>query len=227
MPSQRLPIVNADDGSWGNILNNYLTYQHVQTQVGGVNTYGPGNGGHQNVTITAGTSSNAPLTFAAGTNLTTPVAGSFEFDGTFFYLTSSSVRKTIAIYNDSSGAAGDTYYRDSSGNFTRLGIGSAGQVLTVASGLPAWQASTGGGLGNSFETVSQNLSAYPKTLNYTSGTLSSITYTVGSNSITKTFNYTSGTLTSIVLSGSGLPSITTYTKTLSYTSGTLTSVSYS
>ena len=227
MATQRLPIVNADDGTWGNILNQYLSFQHTQTQVGGVNTYDPGNGGHQNVTITAGTSSNAPLTLAAGTNLSSPAAGSVEFDGTYFYLTPASIRKTVAIYNDSSGAAGDTYYRDSSGNFTRLGIGSTGQVLTVSAGLPSWQTGGSGGLGNSFETVSQNISSYPKTLNYTGSTLSSITYTVGSNTIVKTFNYTAGVLTSIVLSGSGLPTISTHTKTLGYASGTLTSVSYS
>lgn len=33
---------------------------------------------------------------------------------------------------------GDIYYRDSSGNFTRLPIGSEGQVLKVVSGLPQW-----------------------------------------------------------------------------------------
>lgn len=39
-----------------------------------------------------------------------------------------------------SDATGDTYYRDSNGLFTRLGIGSTGNVLTVASGLPSWAA---------------------------------------------------------------------------------------
>jgi hypothetical protein len=37
-----------------------------------------------------------------------------------------------------SDATGDVYYRDSGGNFTRLGIGSAGQVLSVSGGLPSW-----------------------------------------------------------------------------------------
>ncbi len=35
--------------------------------------------------LTAGTTAVAPLTYAAGTNLTTPVAGATEFDGTAFY----------------------------------------------------------------------------------------------------------------------------------------------
>ena len=33
---------------------------------------------------------------------------------------------------------GDTLYGTGSGTFTRLGIGTAGQVLTVASGVPSW-----------------------------------------------------------------------------------------
>ena len=43
-----------------------------------------------------------------------------------------------------SDATGDVFYRDVSGNFTRLGIGSPGQVLTVAGGLPSWAAASGG-----------------------------------------------------------------------------------
>lgn len=44
-------------------------------------------------------------------------------------------------------ATGDTFYRDASGNFTRLGIGTNGYVLTVSGGLPSWQPSGGGGGG--------------------------------------------------------------------------------
>ncbi len=225
MPTpQRLPIVGSDNNTWGDILVQYLQLQHVNS-----GTDSAGNGGHQNVTITPGTSSQPPLQLSSGTLVTTPVAGSVEFNSNTYYMTTSTpTRKTVAIYDDSSGAAGDTYYRDASGNFVRLGVGSSGQVLTVSgTNLPSWQPASGGGLGNSFETVSQNLSAYPKTLNYTSGVLTSITYTVGSNTITKTLNYTSGVLTSIVLSGTGLPSISAHTKTLTYTSGVLTSIAYS
>lgn len=49
---------------------------------------------------------------------------------------------TMSLGSD---ATGDIYYRNSSGILTRLGIGSAGQVLTVTSGLPSWAASGGGG----------------------------------------------------------------------------------
>ncbi len=44
-----------------------------------------------------------------------------------------------------SDATGDVYYRDSSGNLTRLGIGSSGQTLTVSGGgLPTWGGGSGG-----------------------------------------------------------------------------------
>jgi hypothetical protein len=41
-------------------------------------------------------------------------------------------------FNLGSDATGDLYYRDSSGNFVRLPIGTSGQTLKVVSGLPAW-----------------------------------------------------------------------------------------
>jgi len=43
--------------------------------------------------------------------------------------------------------AGDISYRSATANTnTRLGIGSTGEVLTVAGGVPAWQAVSGGGM---------------------------------------------------------------------------------
>ena len=79
---------------------------------------------------------------------------------------------------------------------------------------------------NTFESVSKNLKSNPYQLNYTSGVLTSIVYTIGPGSITKTLNYTGSLLTSIVLSGD-TPSGIDLTKTLGYTSGNLTSVTYS
>jgi len=38
-----------------------------------------------------------------------------------------------------SDAEGDIFYRNSSGNVARLGIGSSGQVITVDTGLPSWK----------------------------------------------------------------------------------------
>ena len=48
---------------------------------------------------------------------------------------------TVTITNSMATAittAGDTLYGTGSGTFSRLGIGSTGQVLTVASGIPSW-----------------------------------------------------------------------------------------
>lgn len=218
---QRLPITNSDDGQWGDILNQYLSKEHYNT---GLND--PTNGGHQTITIKPGTTvtGTAPLKFSSGSLLSSPEVGAIEFntDRLYFTQTTSTTRKTIAAYDDAAGAVGDMYYRNAGANIIRLGVGSAGQGLSVIGGVPGWAATTN----VSFETVSKNLNSYPYTINYTSGILSSIVYTVGSNTITKTLNYTSGALTSIVLSGSGLPIGITLTKTLSYTSNNLTSASY-
>jgi len=46
-----------------------------------------------------------------------------------------------AKVNVGSDSTGDIYYRDASGAFQRLAVGTEGQVLKVASGLPSWAAS--------------------------------------------------------------------------------------
>jgi hypothetical protein len=143
---QRLPIVNGDDGLWGTILNQYLEKEHFND-----GTDNPVNGGHKTVTIQPGTAAagTAPLKLTSGTLLSAPEAGAVEFNSNRFYVTqtSGSTRKVVAAFDDTSGATGDMYYRDSSGHFVRLGIGSSTHVLTVSGGLPAWQAATGGGGG--------------------------------------------------------------------------------
>lgn len=47
--------------------------------------------------------------------------------------------------NIGSDATGDIFYRNSSGNVARLGVGANGQVLKLVSGLPSWQNESGGG----------------------------------------------------------------------------------
>jgi hypothetical protein len=152
---QRLPIVNSDDGQWGDILNQFLQKEHYDT--GSDNA---SNGGHKTITIRAGTASagTAPLKFTSGTLLSSPEAGAVEFltDHLYFTTTTGTVRHTVATYDDTSGATGDVYYRNSSGVFTRLAIGNSNQVLKVASSLPSWGDVT-------FNTTS-------KTANYTIAT---------------------------------------------------------
>jgi hypothetical protein len=151
---QRLPQVNGDDGQWGTILNQYLEKEHYND-----GTDNAANGGHKTITIRPGTSAagSAPLKFTSGTLLATPEPGAVEFNTNRLYYTQTlgSTRKTIAAYDDSSGAAGDVYYRDASGNFIRVPIGTDTQVLTVTGGVPTWAAPTGGGGSGSGPTLGQ------------------------------------------------------------------------
>ncbi len=141
MTQQRLPIVNSDDGVWGDIIRQFLAKEHFNDD-----TDNPVNGGHQTITIRAGTATGgtAPLKFTSGTLLTTPEAGALEFNNNFLYftITSGTVRKKVALYDDSAGATGDLYYRDSTGNFVRLGASSDGKTLRLSGGLPSWSDAT-------------------------------------------------------------------------------------
>lgn len=60
--------------------------------------------------------------------------------------------------NLGSDATGDIFYRNSTGDFTRLPIGTANQVLTVTSGLPTWAAPPSGSGGFSIvkKTADEN-----------------------------------------------------------------------
>ena len=138
MYDQRLPIVDDDDGIWGDILRKYLLKEHYDTGVDDA-----ANGGHKNVTIRAGTAGagGAPLKFTTGTLLTTPEAGAMEFVLDNLYMTQDSgTRKKVALY-DITGANGDMYYRNGSNDFTRLAAGTASQILTLTGSpaLPTWQ----------------------------------------------------------------------------------------
>lgn len=68
---------------------------------------------------------------------------------------------TSPVINLGSDATGDIYYRNSGGAFTRLGVGSNGQVLTLSGGLPSWQNASGGGGGLSY-TSAGTTNALPK-----------------------------------------------------------------
>ena len=150
---QRLPVVNGDDGQWGAILNQYLKKEHYDDT-----TDNAANGGHQMVTIRPGTATagSAPLKLTSGTLLAVPEVGAVEFNTNRFYYTQTTgpARMTVLAVNDALGASGDVYYRNSTGDLIRLPIGSAGQVLTVASSVPTWVTpATGGGGGMTLQQV--------------------------------------------------------------------------
>ena len=96
---------------------------------GGACTTGGGGG-----TVNAGTAGQVSY-YATSTNAVSGSSG----------LTLSGTKLTAASIGLGSDATGDIYYNGGSGTLTRLGIGSAGNVLTVSGGLPAWAAPSGGG----------------------------------------------------------------------------------
>jgi hypothetical protein len=194
---QRLPIVGSDDGTWGDIIRQYLKKEHYDD-----GTDNAVNGGHQNVTIRAGSSSLAPLTLTSGTLLSSPAAGSVEYntDSLYFTISTGTTRKKIAIFDDSSGATGDTYYRDSSGNFVRLGIGSTGQFLQVSSGLPSW-----GRVNGTYTTSTQTSS-----------------YTITNSDTVVLVNATSGNVIVTLPAASGMTGYRFYVKRIDSSSNTVT-----
>jgi len=150
MANHRLPEVNGDDGAWGTILNDFLTNEHYNNDNAGAGS--ADSGGHQNVTLRAGTTLLAPLTFTnpAAQLLSSPVAGAVEYYNNRFYLTqiinSVTNRRTVAVYDDSSGASGDMYYRDANANFVRMPVGTNTYILTSNGTIPTWTAPVAPGL---------------------------------------------------------------------------------
>ncbi|TAK89696.1 hypothetical protein EPO04_01155 [Patescibacteria group bacterium] len=163
MPTpQRLPIVNSDDGVWGDIIRQYIAKEHYNDD-----TDNSINGSHKTVTIRPGTATagTAPLKFSSGTLLSSPEAGAVEFnsDSLYFTITTGTLRKKIALYDDSSGATGDMYYRNSSGSLVRLPVGSNNKTLRVVSGNPAWTDADPAGQTMATNTRSGNYTVVPGT----------------------------------------------------------------
>lgn len=119
------------DGTWA-VSNNY-TFSNGLTNTGGTVTLG-GN-------LTGATSINTTGSFSLVIANAVPGASSgFRVD----------------LTSNGSDATGDTFYRGATGGFwNRLPIGSSGQVLTVASGIPSWATpATGGANGTYTPTIS-------------------------------------------------------------------------
>jgi hypothetical protein len=84
---------------------------------------------------------------------------------------------------------GDTIYSSSGSTPARLGIGTTGQVLTVASGVPSWATPAAGGGGKVLQVV--------QATSTTATTIASTTFT--DTTITATITPTSATSTIMVL----------------------------
>jgi len=93
----------------------------------------------------AGTTSGSTIidaTAAAGSGtVTLPTTGTLATTGGQETLLQKTL--TTPVINAGSDATGDVYYRNASNVFTRLAVGGAGTVLTVASGIPSWAAAGG------------------------------------------------------------------------------------
>lgn len=76
-----------------------------------------------------------------------------------------------------------------------------------------------------FESLSKNLLAYPCTIGYMDGRVSSIVYAAPNGEIIKTVNYIDNKITSIVISGETLSE--PITKTIIYTGDSISSITYS
>jgi len=57
----------------------------------------PNTGNFSTVNLSAGTTTVAPLDFATGTNLTTPAAGAWEYDGKVFYATPIASNRAVSV----------------------------------------------------------------------------------------------------------------------------------
>jgi hypothetical protein len=57
----------------------------------------PNTGNFSTVNLSAGTTTVAPLDFVTGTNLTTPAAGAWEYDGTVFYATPIASNRAVNV----------------------------------------------------------------------------------------------------------------------------------
>jgi hypothetical protein len=193
---QRLPIVNDDDGIWGDILLQYLKKEHYDTGANNAD-----NGGHHKITVRAGTTAagTAPIKLTSGTLMSTPETGAIEFnnDSLYFTITTGTNRKAIAMYDETAAATGDLYYRSSGGTFVRLAIGSTDQTLRVAGGLPAWRSGSGFG-----------------TATKTSG------YTIGSTDTVIFADATSGNVTITLPAASGVAGYRFYVKRIDNSSNT-------
>jgi hypothetical protein len=131
----------------------------ANTQVSGLGTMSTQNA--NNVSITGGSITGTPISGSTVGGSTITAATQFSGPGTGLTGTASglsiggnaatatsattagSATTATTATNLAGGAAGSLSYQSASSTTAMLGIGSAGQVLTVSSGLPAWSSVSG------------------------------------------------------------------------------------
>lgn len=178
----RLPITNNDDGTWGDILRQYLMQQHYDD---GTDNKGV-NGGHQNITIRPGgtAAGTEQLKFlSGGSKLTTPEAGAMEYvsaDNALYFTPNATtpVQTKMVMEDPGTPSSGDLLYRDTTtGNFKQLGIGGNGTVLASTGSAPSWSALNRSQVPETAQLVStsETISTAYSSVHYVGGTSATLT----------------------------------------------------
>jgi hypothetical protein len=130
------------------------------------------------LTIAAGSTGTAPLQLTAGTNLSTPLSGAIEYDGTNLYFTNSSAaRQTLAT---TSSTASQTYSGDVTFSGTGTGVAvTNNETVGGTLGVTGLTTLSGGATvaANQNLTMSSGTGKFSQTFSGTSGPASSITDT--------------------------------------------------
>ena len=134
----------------------------------------------------------------AGTGLTGTAASLSIGGNAATATTATSATSATTATNIAGGANGSIPYQTGSGATTFLGIGSAGQLLTVSGGVPTWQNAPQTGITISDDTTT-NATRY---LTFTSATSGNITTEYTSSSKLQ-YNPSTGLLSATTFSGSG------------------------
>ena len=131
----------ADGGTGATSLNNLITLGS-HTTGNYVQSISGGNG------ITAGAASEGGTPTVA-IDAKTNGGLVIESNKLAVDLSASSITGTLAVGDGGTGqtsyTTGDIIYSNGTNSLTKLGIGTAGEVLTVAAGIPSWAAASGGG----------------------------------------------------------------------------------
>lgn len=134
-------------------MNNVATITVGTTNITWVQIGGPGYFTATLPLLFTGTNISLPASSALPATMTIATPGNSSGNIMTIDATQTCTNKTISASTDiiggvtmtlGSDGTGDIYYRNSSGILTRLGVGSNGQVLTLASGLPSWAAAGAG-----------------------------------------------------------------------------------
>jgi len=177
--------------STGNVIGGNVTTVGLVTATGNVgggnvnagtnvSAVGNVNGGNVNAFVrpTSGTSSVAPVVFAAGTNMTTPGAGAFEYDGVVFYGSPQSNQRGVIAAEQFIALASNYTGADSASAQQVFNASAAGAVTLAAS--TAYMMEGVYYITRAAGTTSHTLS----TLFALGGTLTGIAYTAETTSTT-------------------------------------------